>query len=339
MRKKKKKNQVHRRISVAGGLLIILSVNACIWGGYAVQQTFFKPEPDENAIIADGVFFGTDTSRLTLETPEESGNTVQDTVIPDINTATFGSGVSIPDGCVTVPQERKNITSGALLQLDSEYPFTGVVGELVTFDTKNESYRMKNMELTAHSEVVDAMNSMAASYEAATGRADLMVYSTTSVYSKEGSLYFSELPDRATGYCVDLCILNEDGTISPISESNAWLEANSYLYGFIFSYTAADEEITGVKAAPYHLRYVGKEHASIMHDEGLTLAGYLEALKKHTIDAPFYYIEGGKTWSVYYVATDVGTTEVPVPLGADYVISGNNTDGFIVKAEALLGGE
>lgn len=341
-KRKEKKIKVKRHISIAGALLIIVCTVVPIWGADYVMRRFIHPEVAYEGIRPEGIFSDSEPGiTIDLDTDEPEKETGPDPGLTPIKDPkpTEPTEPILPPGCVTVPQEGKNVSTGCLLRLDSEHVFTGVTGELVTFEEKNDSYRLKRNDLMVRSEVVEAMNKMAASYETVTGRADLMVYSTIAPYGVEGSLYPTELPDRATGYCIDLCILNDDGTISKISSPNAWLEANAHLHGFVFSYSAEDEDATGIKAAPYHLRYVGKEHAAIMHNEGLTLNQYIDELKKHTTDNPFYYIDGSTSWSVYYVPSEIGGTEVPVPLNASYEISGDNLNGFIVKAEGLLGRE
>ena len=42
-------------------------------------------------------------------------------------------------------------------------------------------------------------------------------------------------------------------------------------YGFIERYPAGKEKITGIAAEPWHFRYVGRPHARLMRDMGLTL--------------------------------------------------------------------
>lgn len=307
-----------------------------------------NPERDPNeGIVIEGILADTpddEMIRLEQETTEPSteANTSNDSQttemeVKEADASGLAMGSKIPSGCVGVPKESKDVKNGSLLQIDSNYEFSGIVGELVTFEGKNASYRMKNMNLQAKSEVVDAMNQMAAAYETVTGKANLMVYSTTEPYGVEGSLYPTVLPDSKTGYCLDLCVLNDDETISKIVEDSPWLSDHAYLYGFVRSYTAADEEATGIPSAPYHLRYVGKIHAAIMHENGLTLTAYLESLKQHTISEPYQYSDGNTNWTVYYVPSVPGGTEVPVALGADdYEISGNNMDGFIVTASSKV---
>ena len=53
-----------------------------------------------------------------------------------------------------------------------------------------------------------------------------------------------------------------------------WMKNNSYKYGFILRYPKGKEYITGFKYEPWHYRYVGKDIASIIYTEGITLEEY-----------------------------------------------------------------
>ncbi len=56
-----------------------------------------------------------------------------------------------------------------------------------------------------------------------------------------------------------------------------WVKDNAPKYGFIIRYPKGKEEITGYQYEPWHLRYVGKEHATRIHEQNLTLEEYLGA--------------------------------------------------------------
>ncbi len=339
---KKNKMKVRRRVSPQGFLILSFLAVGMIWPINEVIRTVQQQRlaPGEG-IIADGSFAeSSEGSKITLDSqPDESE-------LPDAAPAAteaqkaevdLSLGESTPANCVDVSKEQADLHNGCLLLLDAEHSFTGTAAGLTTFAEKNDSYRLKNMDLQISPAVVEAMNKMAASHEAITGKADLMVYSTTAAYGVEGSLYPDTLPDRGTGLCVDLCILNDDGTISKISEPYAWLEENAYQFGFVRSYTEADAETSGIPANYYHYRYVGKVHAGIMHEQGLSLNAYIEMLRSHTLSDPLYYTDGSTSYTVYYVPAELGKTNVPVPLNANYEISGDNTDGFIVEAEGNIG--
>lgn len=55
-----------------------------------------------------------------------------------------------------------------------------------------------------------------------------------------------------------------------------WLQANSYKYGFIFRYPGNKTDMTGVAEEVWHYRYVGKEAAAEIYEQGLCLEEYLE---------------------------------------------------------------
>ena len=58
-----------------------------------------------------------------------------------------------------------------------------------------------------------------------------------------------------------------------------WLEENCYKYGFIIRFPKDKEKITGYSYGPWHIRYVGKDLAKIIHDNNLTLEEYFESDK------------------------------------------------------------
>jgi zinc D-Ala-D-Ala carboxypeptidase len=48
-----------------------------------------------------------------------------------------------------------------------------------------------------------------------------------------------------------------------------WVAANAYKYGFVVRYIAGKESVTGYRAEPWHIRYVGIELATEMHNTGV----------------------------------------------------------------------
>lgn len=54
-----------------------------------------------------------------------------------------------------------------------------------------------------------------------------------------------------------------------------WLAENSWKYGFIISYPAGKEHVTGYAYEPWHLRYVGTDVAAEVQASGLTLHEFL----------------------------------------------------------------
>ncbi|MEX0617161.1 MAG: M15 family metallopeptidase [Candidatus Woykebacteria bacterium] len=55
-----------------------------------------------------------------------------------------------------------------------------------------------------------------------------------------------------------------------------WLAQNAYKYGFVLSYPAGYENITGYTYEPWHFRYIGVGNAKKMKDSGLILEKFLQ---------------------------------------------------------------
>lgn len=60
------------------------------------------------------------------------------------------------------------------------------------------------------------------------------------------------------------------------TKAGKWLAENCYLYGFVIRYPAGKEEITGIEYEPWHLRYVGKNAAKVIHEDEITLEEFWE---------------------------------------------------------------
>ena len=65
-----------------------------------------------------------------------------------------------------------------------------------------------------------------------------------------------------------------------------WLRENAHKFGFVFSYPQGKEALTGYIYEPWHLRWIGRGHAEMLHaldylnpDNSMTLDVYLEALQ------------------------------------------------------------
>lgn len=59
------------------------------------------------------------------------------------------------------------------------------------------------------------------------------------------------------------------------TKAGKWLAANGWKYGFIIRYPKGKENITGYEYEPWHIRYVGKKPAKVIHKNHLTLEEYL----------------------------------------------------------------
>ena len=60
-----------------------------------------------------------------------------------------------------------------------------------------------------------------------------------------------------------------------------WLMEHCQDYGFILRYPADKEDITEIIYEPWHYRYVGKEHAAIIMENGICLEEYIENMEDY----------------------------------------------------------
>lgn len=91
---------------------------------------------------------------------------------------------------------------------------------------------------------------------------------------------FPGTSEHQTGLAVDIVsihyqLLDENQEDTP---EQKWLMENSYKYGFILRYPTDKSHITGINYEPWHYRYVGKEVAKEIYEQGLCLEEYLEAV-------------------------------------------------------------
>lgn len=71
------------------------------------------------------------------------------------------------------------------------------------------------------------------------------------------------------------------------TKGGKWVAENCWRFGFILRYQEGWEDITGYNYEPWHVRYVGKEHAQAMHEADVPMetymADYQEKLLIHLI--------------------------------------------------------
>ena len=82
--------------------------------------------------------------------------------------------------------------------------------------------------------------------------------------------------EHHTGLAIDFTM---NGTYDQRLEMWDWLSKNANKYGFILRYPENKEHITGYTFEPWHYRYVGKEHAKSIYDNGLLFEEYLLSLE------------------------------------------------------------
>lgn len=82
---------------------------------------------------------------------------------------------------------------------------------------------------------------------------------------------YSAIPGQSehqSGLAIDITSLNQ--SYGSTAEGK-WLAQNCWKYGFIIRYPKGSSKITGYMYEPWHVRYLGKSTAKLVHDSGLTL--------------------------------------------------------------------
>ncbi|MBQ4537398.1 MAG: M15 family metallopeptidase [Lachnospiraceae bacterium] len=84
--------------------------------------------------------------------------------------------------------------------------------------------------------------------------------------------------EHATGLAFDIVALDyqmlEEGQAR--TAENKWLREHCAEYGFILRYPAGKEDITFINYESWHFRYVGREEAKYIMENGITLEEYLD---------------------------------------------------------------
>jgi len=138
--------------------------------------------------------------------------------------------------------------------------------------------------------------------------------------------------EHHTGLVVDFSIFYEDGTSAEYRGTGeyAWINGNCQDYGWVVRYAKEKEPLTGIGDEPWHFRYVGVPHATVMAEEGLCLEEYTDYLKGFPFDGRHLAVDcGGERYEIWYCAG----TAAYLPDSGEYAVSGNNVDGVVVTCK------
>lgn len=86
--------------------------------------------------------------------------------------------------------------------------------------------------------------------------------------------------EHQSGLCVDMHNLSSASTAFAKTEEAEWLKENAYKFGYILRYPKDKTDITGISFEPWHFRYVGRYHATKMHEYKMCLEEYIEYINK-----------------------------------------------------------
>ena len=107
--------------------------------------------------------------------------------------------------------------------------------------------------------------------------------SLTEEQAKQIVLTYSAFPgtsEHQTGLCCDMHNLPSADVSFARKEAYTWLKDNCYKFGFVIRYPEDKTEITGYSFEPWHYRFVGRYHATRMHELGMCLEEYVDLLAR-----------------------------------------------------------
>jgi D-alanyl-D-alanine carboxypeptidase len=87
--------------------------------------------------------------------------------------------------------------------------------------------------------------------------------------------------DHHTGLALDIVTPSNQVLDDNFANTDAakWMEAHGWEYGFVIRFPADKTDKTGIAYESWHLRYVGRDNAAIMHEKNYCLEEYVEAIQ------------------------------------------------------------
>ena len=304
------------------------------------------------------------------DTPLTTGDTLPDEpALPDSTEPPPTSQLAYLFDFITLTED--DLGTGNLVLVNNNIEFRGSVSEDeldVVYEKKNSAYKVKDLSVMVRPVAMEALNNMLLDFNTVTGNDGVEIMAGYRTYEYQQELYDEELEstgetsstlvarpgysEHHTGLAVDFTT-NINGTHKSYDGTGdyAWINENCYKYGFINRYPAGKEQLTLIDNEPWHFRYVGVPHATVMHNYDYCLEEYINFIKNYTISnsslspekPDFLQVEtdDGSIYMIYYVPMTGETTNIYIPLKDKdpnstsnemypYEISGNNIDGWIV---------
>lgn len=132
--------------------------------------------------------------------------------------------------------------------------------------------------------------------------------------------------EHQTGLALDVYVAYFSGDRFIKSPVGRYVNRHSWEYGFIIRYPSFGEEITGIRFEPWHIRYVGQPHASIIYNNYLTLEEYVLSM-----EIGVWYESNGYLISRQALTQD-RELEIPIEFNS-CTVSPDNTGYYIVTAK------
>lgn len=301
----------------------LLSIVACVVVALVVALMVF----------GSGLFKKNDTSKPAGDDTSSEASTLPG----NDDTSDFYSTESEPSRFTQGSVDNSEVNNGLLVLVNSDnrYVFpeeTDMVNLYTALKGSNVSQSGSGLYMNSTS--AKALKAMCEAFYNETGlTSGVLVFSSYLSYEKAleaGGADAAGASDYHTGNTTKL--MAWPSTVGKMGEGQfEWFLDNCYSYGFILRYPEGKDTVTGVPSEKGVFRYVGVCHAYYMYKYDLCLEEYLELIKQYTPENPLIIDVQNKSYEVYYQPMADGlTSTVSVPIDSAYLISGNNSDGFII---------
>ena len=214
------------------------------------------------------------------------------------------------------------------------------------FDGKSASYYVRDKEVYLAPEALEALNALMDAFQDQGGSKTVNVVAgyrtkdfqqhlldqSAELNGEDHAQRFVAQPggsEHHTGLVVDFSLLFEDGSSAEYEGIGeyAWINQNCQNFGWIVRYDTDKEHLTAIADEPWHFRYVGVPHATVMAEKGLCLEEYIDYLKQFPYDGPHLTVDcAERSYEIWYCAG----TAAWLPDDEAYTVSGNNVDGLVV---------
>ena len=289
MEKKEKKKGVYKVLAISLPLIILLGA-------------FFYVNPDQWYLITTG--FGTKNILVVQTSPP-----MQECSLEELK------------------QDKRVTFDQSMMLVNTEY--------MLSEDFKAETKQYKDSGLLMNTCMMDAYAKLSV---AVTEETEDKLYVSSSVRDREqqAKLYEEDnttatIPgasEHETGLCLDVYVAHYAGSGFLRSKAGQFVNSHCHEYGFIIRYPSYGKKITGIRFEPWHIRYVGQPHATIIAHNRLTLEEYILSLEEGICyEAEGYYITRQRPKD--------GKINIPEDCES-YVVSLDNTGCYIITGKKKI---
>ena len=224
-------------------------------------------------------------------------------------------------------QDKSIIFDQSMLLVNTEY--------MLPEDFKAETKQYKDSGLLMNRCIIDAYAKLSV---AVLEETEDKLYVSSSIRNREEQqkLYEEDsktatIPgasEHETGLCLDVYVAHYAGDGFLRSKAGQFVNSNCYNYGFIIRYPSYGKRMTGIRFEPWHIRYVGQPHATIISCNRLTLEEYILSLKEGIC----YEAEG---YCITRQRPKDGKIQIPKDCES-YIISLDNTGCYVITGKKKI---